>query len=227
MTPHIDSNIGEISNLVIMCGDTIRCKYIAEKYLSDVLKTNTVRGMEAYTGKYNNKKVTIFPSGMGIPSMGIYSYELFKFYGVEKIIRIGTCGSIDKNINLLDKVLVGKSFSTSNYYKELSNNKNNLISANVNLNNIIKSYGNIKEVNVYTCECFYNDIEIEKLTKNNIKCVEMECFSLFINANYFNKQACAILTVSDNIIKKDKISTEDRVKKLDESIILGLESITK
>ncbi len=116
-TVHIESKKEDIAKKVLMPGDPLRCKYIADNFLSNVKVVNTVRNMIAYTGEYNGKRITIFPSGMGIPSIGIYSYELYKFYDVEEIIRIGTCGTMNQKMNVLDVVLASEAYSLSTFPK--------------------------------------------------------------------------------------------------------------
>ena len=136
-TAHINANKEDIAKTVLMPGDPLRAKYIADNFLVDVKIVNTVRNMYAYTGYYNNKLVTIFPSGMGIPSIGIYAYELYKFYDVEEIIRIGTCGTNKRDAELLDVVLATSSYSLSNYPKLFGNDDINEVDANKELNNRI------------------------------------------------------------------------------------------
>lgn len=139
MTVHIESKHDEIAKVVLMPGDPKRSEYIANKFLKDVKLINTVRGMNAYTGYYKDKLVTVFPSGMGIPSMGIYSYELFKEYGVEDIIRIGSCGGYAARLKLKDIILVTGSYSESTYALALDNYKEKMVMADNGLNNIIES----------------------------------------------------------------------------------------
>ena len=136
-TPHIESKIEDISNIVLMPGDPNRAKYIADNYLTNVKLINKVRGMLAYTGEYKNKKITIFPSGMGIPSMGIYSYELFKEYNVDYIIRIGTIGAYDEKLQLGDIVIADKAYTDSSFAKIQSNYKENYLDSNKELNQSI------------------------------------------------------------------------------------------
>ena len=133
MSTHIESNINDIAKTVLMPGDPKRCEYIAKKFLSNAKIINNVRGMTAYTGYYKSKQITVFPSGMGIPSMGIYSYELFKEYNVENIIRIGTMGSYT-NLQLKDIVLVENSITNSNYGRYLCNYQN-IISTRIKFKN--------------------------------------------------------------------------------------------
>ena len=115
MTPHNEAKLGEIAKKVLMAGDPLRVKYIAENYLEDYKLVNQVRGMYCYTGKYKNKEISVMAHGMGIPSMGIYSYELFHYYEVEQIIRIGSCGAIVDELNLNDIILADKSYTEGNY----------------------------------------------------------------------------------------------------------------
>src|SRR5574344_1388971 len=121
MTPHIESKKEDVSNIVLMPGDPLRAKYIAENFLKNAKKINLVRGMLAYTGFYKDVKVTVFASGMGMPSMGIYCYELFKFYNVEKIIRIGSCGTFTPDVKVFDTILVDKSYTEGNFALAMNN----------------------------------------------------------------------------------------------------------
>ena len=232
MTPHIEASINDIASTVIMPGDPNRVKYIAENFLEDTKLVNTVRGELAYTGYYKGKRITIFSSGMGIPSMGIYSYELYKYYNVENIIRVGSAGAYTKDLNIKDILLVENSYSTSSYKVEGTNS--NLIPSNNELNNIIVNTSkklniNLKQGNVYSSESFYElDLNIEELiNKYNIKCVEMETYSLFTNSIYFNKKASALLTISDSFVTKEALSSKEREEGFNKMIELALESSLK
>lgn len=232
MTPHIEASINDIASIVIMPGDPNRVKYIAENFLEDIKLVNTVRGELAYTGYYKGKRITIFSSGMGIPSMGIYSYELYKYYNVENIIRVGSAGAYTKDLNIKDILLVENSYSTSSYKVEGVNS--NLIPSNNELNNIIVNTSkelniNLKQGNVYSSESFYElDLNIEELiNKYNIKCVEMETYSLFTNSIYFNKKASALLTISDSFVTKEALSSKEREEGFNKMIELALESSLK
>ena len=233
-TVHIESNKEDIAPIVLMPGDPKRSEYIAKKFLKEYKLVNSVRGMTAYTGYYKDTLVTIFPSGMGCPSMGIYSYELFKEYGVESIIRVGSCGAYSKKLKLKDVLLVTESYSESSYGKELDGyNKKNIKSDN-NLNNIIESTAidiNKKVIkgNIYCSDAFYEmDYDYEKRSRDkNVLGIEMETFALFNNARKFNKEATALLTVSDLFFAKDKLTSEEREKSLDDMITLALESCLK
>ncbi len=230
MSTHIESKKEDISNIVLMPGDPKRCEYIAKKFLTSSKLINNVRGMTAYTGYYKNKKITIFPSGMGCPSMGIYSYELFKEYNVDSIIRIGTMGSYT-DLKLKDIVLVDNSITNSNYGRFLCNYNNMNINGNINLNNIIlntakKINTNIYKGNIYCSDVFYevnNDYK-DKVNRYNVLGVEMESFALFVNAKLLNKRASTLLMVSDSFTYTDKLSSIEREQGLDKLIILALET---
>lgn len=231
-TIHIESKKEDIAPLVLMPGDPKRAQYIAKTYLKDYKIVNKVRGMTAYTGYYDNKLVTVFPSNMGNPSMGIYSYELFKNYDVSYIIRIGSMGSYTENLQLNDVFLVNNSYSNSNYGIILGKHFNTIASSNF-LNDVIKEVAkdidiNIKEGTVYSSDIFYENIDYQRLAnKYNIQGVEMETFALFCNAKLLKKDATALLTVTDLFYDTKRLSSEDREKGLDKMIILSLETLKK
>lgn len=233
MSTHIESKLEDISSVVLMPGDPKRCEYIARKFLANSKIVNNVRGMTAYTGFYKSKKITVFPSGMGCPSMGIYSYELFKEYNVDTIIRIGTMGGYT-DLKLKDIVLVDNSITNSNYGKYLCNYPNININGDMELNNIIlntsKELGlNIYNGNIYSSDVFYeqnNDFK-DKVVKYNVLGVEMESFALFTNAKLLNKKAATLLMVSDSFIYPDKLSSLEREQGLDNLITLALETSLK
>ena len=235
-TAHNKANLGDIAKTVIMSGDPIRVKNIAEKYLEEYKLVNDIRNIYAYTGKYKGKEVTIMAHGMGIPSMGIYAYELFKFYDVEKIIRLGSCGAYSKDLNLLDIILVDQSYTESNFSYTLDNKLVKISKSSNELNKKIvleAKKQNIKLVygNVMSTDCFdwyVTDINIllNRLPKElNIIAAEMESFALFYLAKKFNKEAACLLTVVDSHYKKEELSASDRESKLDKMSILALESI--
>ena len=144
-TPHNEDNLGDIAKTVIMPGDPLRAKYIAENFLEDYRLVNQVRGIYAYTGKYKGKDVTVMASGMGMPSMGIYCYELYKFYEVENIIRIGSCGGYKPELKLFDIILANKVFSESNFALTLNNEDCHIVEGNNELNSVIEETAN-KEI---------------------------------------------------------------------------------
>ncbi len=233
MSTHIESNINDIAKTVLMPGDPKRCEYIAKKFLSNAKIINNVRGMTAYTGYYKSKQITVFPSGMGIPSMGIYSYELFKEYNVENIIRIGTMGSYT-NLQLKDIVLVENSITNSNYGRYLCNYQNININSNAELNSKLELSAQelnlkINKGNIYSSDVFYeqNNNFQEKVAKYSVLGVEMESFALLLNAKLLNKKATTLLMVSDSFIFADKLSSLEREQGLDNLIILALEASLK
>ena len=230
-TAHNEAKKEDISKTVIMPGDPLRAKYIAEKYLDDYKLVNKVRGMYAYTGFYKGKKITVMAHGMGNPSVGIYTYELFNFYDVDEIIRIGSCGATTDTIKLRDIILVSSSYSDSNYAKIQNNSDKVILKSNDELNEKIKNTANnmnkrILNGIVYSTDVFYSDIVKPSDLYNEYGClaVEMETFALFHNANIFNKKASCILTVSDNIVTKEVLSSDDRQNSFDDMIVLALES---
>lgn len=231
-TPHIEANNGDIAKVVIMPGDPLRAKFIAETYLEDYKLVNTVRNIYAYTGKYNGKDVTVMASGMGMPSMSIYSYELYKFYNVEKIIRVGSAGSYTKDLNLYDLVLVKGCYSESSIARVQNNCLDNILYSTVDLNNkILKtaSDNNIK-INygiIHSSDVFYkeNNNFLELYEKYGCLCVEMESFALFNNANLLNKEAACILTISDSLVTHEETTSSERQNSFNEMIELALKSI--
>ena len=235
-TPHNEANLNDIAKTVIMPGDPLRAKYIAENFLSNYKLVNSVRGMYAYTGKYNNKDVTIMASGMGMPSMGIYSYELYKIYNVEKIIRIGSCGAYKPELNLFDIVLSKGAYSESNYALTFNNDICHFVEASNELNQIILQTANLNNLKIYcgntVCldafDPYMHDFEqYLKRLPNDLDPYsgEMEAFALFYNAKFFNKKAACLMTVVDSRYRKDIASVEERETGLTNMIKLALESI--
>ncbi len=233
-TPHNSASKGEIADVVLMPGDPMRAKYIAENFLENPVCFNEVRAMYGYTGMYKGKKVSVMGSGMGIPSMGIYSYELYKYYDVKKIIRIGSCGCYDKDLNLLDVVLVDKAYSTSSFAYLLRGSKSNTISSDTELTNEIcevakKMNIEVTRGNTITSEVFdmYGRDEcIRGSASHELNCIvsEMEAYALFNVAEELGKKAACLLSIVDNIYKNDSVSSEKREKALNEMIKIALES---
>jgi purine-nucleoside phosphorylase len=234
MTPHNNAKIEDIAKIVLMPGDPMRAKFIAETYLEDAKLVNTVRGMNAYTGLYKNKRITVMASGMGMPSIGIYSYELFKFYDVDAIIRIGSAGAYIKELNLFDVLLVENAYSESSYAKTQNGCTSNILSSNKELNNIIISTSNdlnhkICTGTIHSSDVFYkeNNNFQELVQKYGCMAVEMESFALFHNANVLGKKAACLLTISDSFITNTETTSEEREKSLKDMILLALESTLK
>ena len=238
MSIHINAKQGEIAKTVLMPGDPLRAKLAAETFLSEYKEVTNVRGILGYTGKYKGKDITIMASGMGIPSMGIYSYELYKFYGVENIIRIGSMGATEKELKLRDIVLVSSSYSESNFSLNLTGEKNNLSYPDKNINDIILETAkdieiNVKESEIATTECFDIYTKNPKLyferIPEDIKVLgcEMESFALFETAKFLNRKAACLLTVVDVNYSDERLTSEQREKDLETMIKLALESAIK
>ncbi len=238
MSIHCNAKKEDITKTVLMPGDPLRAKYIAENFLENARLVNTVRNMLAYTGTYKGKEITVFSHGMGMASMGIYCYELYKFYDVENIIRIGSCGAYSEDLNIFDTILVDKSYTEGNFAYEWNEKDCHLIESSEFLNEIIESTA--KEINIpyikgntLCSDCFDGYLEsipnlIKRFPKElNIIGAEMEAFALFYMAHYLGRQASCLLTVVDSHYKKQEISSEEREKSLNNMITLALESAIK
>lgn len=232
-TPHNEANLGDFAKTVIMPGDPKRAEFIANNYLTDSKLINDVRGMKAYTGFYNNKKISVMASGMGIPSMGIYSYELYKYYDVDTIIRIGSCGNYSEELRLLDLILVDRTYTESNYALTLNNENTHIAKPSEEINLKIEETARnmnikLKKGTTLCSECF--DIYMTDKSKcferipNDIKVIgaEMEAFALFYNAKLLNKKAATILTVVDDEVHGDSATSQMREKALTDMIELAL-----
>jgi len=231
-TPHIKAKPDQIAELVLMPGDPLRARYIAEKYLENVIQFNQVRNMFGYTGYYQGQRISVMGSGMGMPSLGIYAYELFKFYNVKKIIRLGSCGALTSKLKLYDLILVDQAYTDATYAYVQSGITTPLTSASVNLTKTIAEIAtkegiNLMRGNIYTTDVFYKEQPVtdEVLTKYNCLAVEMETFALFHTARILKKEAAAILTVSDSLVTKAEISAEAREKNFAKMIELILKTI--
>ena len=237
-TPHNEANIGDISKTVVMPGDPLRAKYIAENFLDNYKLVNQVRGMYAYTGTYKGKEITVMAHGMGMPSVGIYTYELFKIYGVENIIRIGSCGGYKPELKLFDIILTENVFSESNYALTLNNDNCHIVSSNSDLNSIIEDTAKDSNINIVlgntVCtDCFdvyMTDVNkfLERVPDNfNPVAAEMEAFALFYNAKLLNKKASCLMSVVDSKFIKDIATPEERQTGLNTMIKLALDSAIK
>lgn len=231
MTPHIQAKKEEIARTVLMPGDPLRAKYIAENFIENAKLVSSVRNIYAYTGTYKNKRITVMASGMGMPSMGIYSYELYNFYDVENIIRIGTAGAYESNLNILDIILVEEAYSKSVYAKILDGTLEDTISANEDLNKTIIEVAKEKNIRLKSGKVLCSDVfysgnnAYEAPKENNCLAVEMESFALFANAKSLNKKASCILTVSDIIGNRQKeLTAKERQNSLEQMVLLALES---
>lgn len=218
-TPHIGAKEGEIAKTMIMPGDPLRAKFIAEKFLKNAVCFSDVRNMYGYTGTYNGKKISVMASGMGLPSIGIYSYELFNFYDVDNIIRIGTAGSISDELKLRDIVMAMGSCTDSNYanqfdipgtYAAIPSYK--LLSKAVN--EAKKMNMKVTVGNILCSSVFYVDAEkkLKPWVENGVLAVEMESFALYLNAVRAKKNALCILTVTDEIFNGKLLNADERQK---------------
>ena len=232
-TPHIESSPNDIASIVIMPGDPKRAEYIARQYLTNAKLVNSVRGMTAYTGFYKNKQVTIFPSGMGIPSIGIYAYELFNNYNVETIIRIGTIGAYNPNLKLGDIILAKRAYTDSTFAKVQSDYEENYLNSDEILNKIITETSkennyNLIEGNIFTSDVFYEKKDYrQKVIDYDVLGVEMETFGLLQTAKISGKKATSILTVVNSFSYIEELTSEEREKKLDKMINLALKTSLK
>ena len=218
-TAHIESLKGDIAKNVIMPGDPLRAKFIAENFLENIRCVNTVRNILAYTGTYKGKEVTVFASGMGMPSIGIYSYEIYKEYA----------GSYSKTLPIASLLLVNKSYSDSSFAYVQSENSDNFVSANLELNQkIIETAQKINQPlyleNIYSTDVFYSNKRSPLVEEYQLKAVEMESFSLFHIAKTLGKKAACLLTISDNLETGEETSAQERQTKFTAMMILALES---
>lgn len=234
MTAHIEAKKDEIAQTVIMPGDPLRAKFIAETYLKDYKLVNTIRNIYAYTGYYKDQKITIMASGMGMPSIGIYSYELYKFYDVKNIIRVGTAGAYTKDLNLYDVVLVNASYSDSSYAKVQNNSDDKLIEASYATNLYISTTAEERSIpitigNIYSSDVFYKEEDNYKDIVKEIGCIacEMESFALFHNAKVLNKRASCLLTISNSFVTNEETTAEERQNAFTKMIELALEASLK
>ena len=232
---HIKCNKRDIAKNVLMPGDPLRAKYIAEKFLKNARLVTSVRNMFGYTGSYKGKKVTIMGSGMGMPSMSIYAFELFYYFNVEKIIRIGTCGVVTPDVKVPEIILAKDVYSFSNFAYTYDGTKTHLEKPSNKLNQ--KIIENAKKQNkllhvgtVLTTDAFGPYINIDKLLKKIPKDIhpiaeEMEAYALLHVAKVFKRDATAMVTAVDSKFSEKVLSIEDRERSLDEMIVLALDSI--
>ncbi len=236
MTPHNSAKKGEIAKTVIMPGDPLRAKYIAEKFLDDYKLVNSVRNIYAYTGFYKGKEVTVMASGMGMPSIGIYCYELYDVYGVEQIIRVGSCGGYLEEMDLFDIILSDEAYCEGNFALTLNNEDCHLIEADKELNDKIRQTATKNNVKIYegttAClDCFdlyMTDVnEFFNRIPEGIKPIsaEMEAFALFYVAKVLNKKAACLMSVVDSKYIDRVATAEERETGLDRMITLALDSI--
>ena len=231
MTPHNGAQKGEIAKTVLMPGDPMRAKFIAETYLQNAKLVNQVRGMYAYTGTYQGKEITVMASGMGMPSIGIYAYELYQFYDVEHIIRVGSAGSYDENLHVYDILLVENSYSDSSFAKVQNHSTYDVVSSSELLNQVIINTAKEKNQKItigtaYSTDVFYRqENTTEKVKEHHCLACEMESFALFHTAKMLHKQATCMLTISDHFVTGEETTAQERETGFQKMMELALDSV--
>lgn len=230
-TPHIAAKPGDFARTVLMPGDPLRAKYIAETFLEDPVLVNNVRGVNGFTGTYQGKRVSVMASGMGMPSMGIYSYELFKFYDVEHIIRIGTAGALTADLKLRDVVFGMGACTNSNYAAQYQLPGAFAPIASFEL--LRKAVSVVEKMehvhyrvgNLLSSDTFYSDSNLDvNWQKMGVLAVEMEAAALYMNAARTGKHALAICTISDSIVTGEATSSEERQSSFNDMVRIALET---
>jgi purine-nucleoside phosphorylase len=215
-TPHIGAQLGEIAETVIMAGDPLRVKFMAEKFLKDPVQFNNVRGMLGYTGTYNGKRVSVMGHGMGMPSIGIYTYELYNFYGVKTIIRVGSAGSINKDLHIGDIAIAMGACTNSNYADqyELPGTYAPIVDfdlARKAVETCERLGYNYKVGNVFSSDTFYSENpHNDKWMNMGVLAIEMEIAALYMNAARSGNRALGICTISDHILTGEVTTAEER-----------------
>ena len=239
-TPHIKAELGDFAKTVLMPGDPLRAKFIAENFLEEAKLVNNVRGIHGYTGYYKDKKISVMASGMGIPSIGIYSYELFNFFDVDNIIRVGSAGGMCEKVKVRDIIIAQGACTDSNYAHTFNLPGTFAPIADYKL---LKTAADIAEEmklsyvvgNVISSDTFYNDNEnipngmtsADLWRKMGVLGVEMEAAALYMNAARSGKNALAILTVSDHLVTGEALSSDDRQNSFTDMMKLSLETAVK
>lgn len=233
-TPHNSATIGQIAKTVLMPGDPLRARFIAETFLDNVVKFNDVRNMYGYTGEYNGKKLSVMGSGMGMPSMGIYSYELYTNYDVENIIRIGSAGSYCEKARVYDVILSTEAFSESTFAKTQSGYLLDKTYPSATLNDKIRESAkelgiSIIEGCLHSSDVFYRegngDYYLDLYKDKGCLAVEMESFALFHNAAICNKQAACLVTISDSFVSKEVTTSEERQNSFTNMMKIALNAV--
>lgn len=234
-TPHINAKLGEIAKTVLMPGDPLRAKFIAETFLENPVLVNNVRGVQGHTGLWKGVPVTVMASGMGMPAIGIYSWELFSEYGVENIIRIGSAGALQDDLKLMD-IVAGQGACTNSAYVNNLGIKGTfapiadftLLSAAVES---AREHGvELKVGNILSSDNFYSPADIDANAKwrdMGVMAVEMEAAALYANASYLKKRALCICTISDHIYRSEYLSAEERQTSFKQMMEIALDTAVK
>lgn len=230
MSIHINAKQGEIADIILLPGDPLRAKYIAENFLENPTCYNEVRNMFGYTGTYKGHRISVQGTGMGVPSISIYITELMKEYGVQKLIRVGTCGALQKDVKVRDVILAQSASTDSKMNEIIFNGIDYAPTADFDL--LLKAYQagvkaglNLKVGNVFTADMFYSDEnQNEKLARYGVLAVEMETAALYTLAAKFERQALSVLTVSDHILTGELTTAEERQTTFNDMIHVALEA---
>ena len=228
-TPHINAKEGDFARTVLMPGDPLRSKFIAETYLENPVLVNNVRGVQGYTGTWHGKRVSVMASGMGQPAIGIYSYELFNFYGVENIIRVGSAGGISTNLKVRDVVLAMSAYTDSNFGSQFGINCQMAPCCSYELlKNAVAAAEKLGVTAVpgpvYSSDAFYDESgRSMKLAKLGVLATEMETGALYLNAARAGKNALSILTISDHLVTGENLPAEDRQTTFTQMMEMALE----
>ncbi|MFD1862709.1 purine-nucleoside phosphorylase [Planococcus sp. FY231025] len=230
MSVHINAKKGDIAETILLPGDPLRAKYIAETFLEDAVLYNDVRNMFGYTGTYKGKRISVQGTGMGAPSISIYITELMNEYDVKKLIRVGTCGSIHKDVKVRDVILAQSASTDSKMNEIIFGGIDYAPTADFDL--LLKSYNagvekglNLRVGNVFTEDVFYNDYaEHEKWAQYGILALEMESAALYTLAAKYGRQALSILTVSDHLLTGEVTTSEERQTTFNDMIVVALEA---
>ena len=239
-TPHINATPNDFAKTVLMPGDPLRAKFIAENFLTNIKLVNNVRSIHGYTGEYNGTKISVMASGMGMPSIGIYSYELFNFFGVENIMRIGSAGSMNENVHVRDIVIGMGACTNSNFANQY--HLPGTFAPICDFNMLEKCVETAREIgarfhvgNILSSDTFYND-EIglsdnfktsDAFGKMGVMAVEMEAAALYMNAARLNKNALAICTISDHLLTGGNTSSQERETSFTQMMELALKTAVK
>lgn len=234
-TPHINAPLGAFAKTVLMPGDPLRAKYIAESFLTDPVLVNNIRGVQGYTGTWKGVPVSVMASGMGIPSIGIYSWELFNFYGVENIIRVGSAGGLQDDLQLMDVVAGQGACTNSNYVNQFGLGGSFAPIADYTLLSraveAAKEHGvDMKVGNLLSADNFYS---AEGCCKNDqwkrmgVLAIEMEAAGLYANAAYAGKRALCICTISDHIYRPEALDADKRQTSFAQMIEIALDTAVK
>lgn len=231
-TPHINAPKDGFAKTVLMPGDPKRAKHIAETFLKNAVLINDIRGIQGYTGEYKGKKLSVMASGMGIPSIGIYSYELYNFYGVENIIRVGTSGALLPDIKINDIIVATGACTDSNYSSHYGLKGTISAVASFELlkkaDETVKTLGfqdKVKFGQLFSSDVFYKDEpDTLKWAKMGCLAVEMETYGLYLNAARAGKKALSICAISDNLISHEELTAEERSKNVNDTVLFALET---